>query len=264
MYITMKAKYKIMAAIIVIMILIFILFIKYEQELVFIKHLPITMKMAVNYDVGEYKIIVPLHKFAFIKDMDFYLKSSINYFTFHNSKEINDFYDKIKEDAKLNYKVYESVNIFMYYDEKNNTYTLVPAYHVDNEESLIKNVRLELIDKNAIREIIENVEYNLQTDVWRKIELEKFSLSRVYSLSSAEIEGFKSYLNSTEKVDIKIPAKQAFQYRIKVEKVLVDEINIEYWELYKIDDECYIKNSKNNILKIKFDMLQFLNDIYDN
>jgi hypothetical protein len=260
----MKAKYKIIATIIVIIILIFILFIKYEQELVFIKYLPITMKMAVNYDVGEYKIIVPLHKFAFIKDMDFYLKSSIDYFTFLNSKEINNFYDKIKEEAKLNYKVYESENIFIYYDEKNNTYTIVPAYHIDNEEGQIKNVRLDLIDKNAIREIIESVEYNLQTDTWRKIKLEKFGLSKVCNLSSAEIEEFKSYLNSTENVDVKIPEKQAFQYRIKVEKVLVDEINIEYWELYKIDGDNYIKDPQNNIIKIKSDMLNFLNDVYDN
>lgn len=150
----MKKKYKM---IIIIVFFIFIaLFFKYEQKLVFIKYLPITMKMSVVHEIENHKIVIPLHKLTFIKDMDFFLKSSITYFTFLDSKKINDFYDAIKENAKTKYKTYESQDIFMYYDEKNNTYTIIPILHINNEKDLIKNVTLKLIDKNLIKEIIEN------------------------------------------------------------------------------------------------------------
>lgn len=127
---------------------------------------------------------------------------------------------------------------------------------------LVSVLLLLLIIMNGCKN--KSGKYDLQTGTWITIKLEKFGLSRVYSLSNSEIEEFKNNLNNIEKVNVKIPEKQTFEYRIKIEKLLVDKKDIEYWELYKINNDIYIKDPQNNILRLKIDMVQFLNNVYEN
>ena len=133
------------------------LFIKYEDELVFIRNLPVTIKKNISYKVDDYKISVPLHNFVFIKNIDVSLKPSVNYFTFLSLDEINKFYDKIKRNAEKNFKVYNYYGKLLYHDETNDIYIQIPEYYyIEGEKNIIKKVKFSLIDNNTIKKIIEN------------------------------------------------------------------------------------------------------------
>lgn len=141
----------------ILVLLFMVVFIKYEDELIFIRYLPVTMKKTVSYTIDDYKISVPLHKFAFIKNIDVFLKPSISYFTFLNFEEIDEFYDIAKQNSEKNCKVYNSYGKLLYYNETSDTYIQIPEYYyVEGEKAIIKKVKLTLIDNDTIKKIIEN------------------------------------------------------------------------------------------------------------
>lgn len=133
------------------------LFIKYEDELTFIRYLPVTMKKNISYTIDDYKIAVPLHNFAFIKNIDVSLKPSVSYFTFLSFEEINKFYDEVKRNAEENFKEYNSYGKLLYYDETNDIYIQIPEYYyIEGEKDIIKKIKFSLIDNDTIKKIIEN------------------------------------------------------------------------------------------------------------
>jgi len=153
-----KLNLKIIIVFIVIFVLVSIpLFLKYEQELVFIKYLPETMKKSIDFVNDDYKTTIPLHRFTFVKDYDISLSPSVKYFTFLEADEIKEFYSETRHNAEKNHKVHNFDGVFFYFDEADNTYVQIPNECIIGEKSIFfRQVRFKLIDKETMREIIEN------------------------------------------------------------------------------------------------------------
>lgn len=153
----MKITLKDIVIITVLVSLFIFLFIRYEDELIFIKYLSVTMKNTISYTIDGYKIAVPLHKFAFIKNIDVSLKPSVSYFTFISSEKINEFYDEIKRNAEKNLGKLNSYGNLLYYDETKDLYMQIPEYYyIEGEKDIIKKVKFSLIDNENIKNIIDN------------------------------------------------------------------------------------------------------------
>lgn len=132
------------------------LFLKYEQELVFIKYLPETMKTSIDLVHDDYKITVPLHRFAFVEDYDMFLKPSVKYFTFVDADEIKEFYSETRKSSEKNHKVYNYDGVFFYFDEADNTYVQIPIECIIIEKNIFfRKVGFKLLDIETIREIVE-------------------------------------------------------------------------------------------------------------
>lgn len=152
-----KLNIKVIIVFIAIFILVSItLFLKYEQELVFIKYLPETMKKSIDFVHDDYQITIPLHRFTFVEDYDIFLKPSVNYFTFLEADEINEFYSETRQNAEKNYKVHNADGICFYFDEANNTYVQIPyEYSIQEKNIFFRRVRFKLLDIETIEKIIK-------------------------------------------------------------------------------------------------------------